>query len=86
MVVQRVEAERTTRGGIVLPDAAREKPAEGRILSIGDGVVSSSGRRIPLQVGEGDRVLFSPWAGTELQIDGREILVMKESDILAILG
>ena len=86
VVVQRVDAEEATSGGIVLPDSAREKPAEGRILSVGDGTVSSSGERVPLQVGEGDRVLFSRWAGSEVQIDGSEILVMKESDILAVLA
>ena len=86
VVVQRVEAEETTAGGIVLPDAAREKPAEGRILSVGDGAIASDGRRVPLQVGEGDRVLFSRWAGTEVAVDGREVLVMKESDILAVLA
>ncbi len=86
VVVKRIDAEETTAGGIVLPDAAREKPAEGRILSVGDGAVLVDGSRAELQVSEGDRVLFSSYAGTEVNIDGEELLVMSESDMLAIVS
>ena len=86
VVVKRIDAEETTAGGIVLPDAAREKPAEGRILSVGDGAVLVDDSRVELQVSEGDRVLFSSYAGTEVNIDGEELLVMSESDILAIVS
>lgn len=86
VVVQRVEAEQKTAGGIVLPDAAREKPAEGRIVSVGDGVALPNGRRVAFQVREGDRVLFSSYAGTEVKIDSKDLLVLNESDILAIVS
>jgi len=86
VVVQRIEPEERTAGGIVLPDTAREKPLEGRVLSVGDGVTLPDGRRVGLQVREGDRVLFSRYAGTEFEIDGQELLVMSESDILAVLS
>ncbi len=86
VVVKRIDSEETTAGGIVLPDAAREKPAEGRILSVGDGAVLEDGSRADLQVSEGDRILFSSYAGTEVNIDGEELLVMSESDILAIVS
>ena len=85
VVVQRVEAEQVTSGGIVLPDEAKEKPARGRVLSVGGGLVLPSGERKPFQVKEGDRVLFTSWAGTEVNIDGEDLLVMSESDILAVL-
>lgn len=86
VVVQRVDAEETTAGGIVLPDAAREKPAEGRILSVGDGRSLPNGEHADLQVSEGDRILFSSYAGTEVNIDGEELLIMNESDILAVMA
>ena len=84
VIVQRMEAEETTAGGIVLPDSAREKPAEGRVLSVGDGVVLADGTRQALQVQEGDRVLFSSWAGDSIEFDGKDLLILSESDILAI--
>jgi chaperonin GroES len=84
VVVQRLEAEDKTAGGIVLPDSAREKPAKGRIVSVGDGVSLADGSRIPFQVREGDRVLFLSYAGTEVEIDNKQLLVLHESDILAI--
>lgn len=84
VVVERVEAEEKTAGGIVLPDNAREKPAKGRIVSVGDGVMLPDGRRVPFQVREGDRVLFLSYAGTDVQIDNKDLLVLNESDILAI--
>ena len=85
IVVKRLEAESKTAGGIVLPDAAREKPKQGRVLSVGDGKLLNDGRRLPHQVSEGDRVLFSSWAGSEVVVDGQELLIMSEEDILAIL-
>ena len=85
IVVKRVESEEKTSGGIVLPDSAREKPKQGRVLSVGDGKLLSDGRRAPPQVGEGDRILFSSWAGSEVVVDGDELLIMNEEDVLAIL-
>ena len=85
VVVKRLEADEKTPGGIVLPDAAKEKPKQGRVLSVGDGKLLPDGTRSPHQVKEGDRVLFSSWAGSEVVVDGDELLIMGEEDILAIL-
>lgn len=85
IVVKRLEPELKTAGGIVLPDSAQEKPKQGRVLSVGDGKLLNDGRRVPHQVAEGDRVLFSSWAGSEVVVDGQELLIMSEDDILAIL-
>ncbi len=85
ILVKRVDAEEKTAGGIFLPDAAREKPRQGKVLSLGEGRRLDSGKRIAFQVKEGDRVLFSPYAGNEVTIDGVEHLIMTEDDILAIL-
>ena len=85
VVVKRTEAEETTAGGIVLPVAAREKPQEGRVLSVGNGRLLADGSRGELQVQEGDRVLFSNYAGTEIEVDGGQLLIMNESDILAVM-
>lgn len=85
VVVKRIEAEPTTAGGIVLPDTAREKPRQGRVLSTGDGRQLPNGRRAAPQVNEGDRVLFNPFAGTEVTVDGEELLIMDEREILAVL-
>jgi chaperonin GroES len=85
VVVKRLEAEEKTAGGIVLPDAAREKPQEGRVLSVGDGKLLSDGSRAPHQVKEGDRILLSSWAGSEVVVDDEELLIMSEEDILAVL-
>ncbi len=85
VVVKRTEAEETTAGGIVLPGAAREKPQQGRVLSIGNGQLLKDGSRCQLQINEGDRVLFSSYAGNEIEVDGDKLLIMSESDILAIL-
>ena len=86
VVVERFKAEQKTTGGIVLPDSAQDKLPRGRVLSVGQGSILPCGRRKVFQVKEGDRVIFSPWAGTELKIDGEDVLVMSESDILAILS
>ncbi|MBN1908213.1 MAG: co-chaperone GroES [Pirellulales bacterium] len=86
VVVRRLEAEEVTAGGIVLPDAAQEKPKQGRVLSVGDGRMLPSGQRVELAVNEGDRVLFSSYAGTEVTVDGEELLIMGEAEILAIVN
>lgn len=85
VVVKRLRAEDVTSGGIVLPDAAKQKPRQGRVLSTGDGRLLTDGARAPHQVSEGDRVLFDRYVGTEVEVNGEELLVMDESDILAIL-
>lgn len=85
IVVKRLEAEEKTAGGIVLPDTARDKPRQGKVLSLGDGKLLNNGQRAPFLVREGDRVLFSAWAGNEVEIDGEEFLIMTEDDILAIV-
>lgn len=86
VVIQRVEPEATTAGGIVLPDAAREQSSEGRIVSVGSGHILPDGSVAALQVSDGDRVLYSKWAGTEVQIDGDDLLILNESDILAVIS
>lgn len=85
VVVKRLAAEAKTAGGIVLPESAREKPREARVLSIGDGRLAENGVRVRLQVNEGDRVLFSDYAGTEVNVEGEELLIVREADILAVL-
>ena len=85
VVVKRLDAEETTAGGIVLPDSAKEKPKQGRVLSVGDGRLMSDGTRATHQVGEGDRVLFGSYAGAEVVVDGEELLIMGEDEILAII-
>jgi chaperonin GroES len=85
LVVQRLEAEEKTAGGIVLPDTAREKPKQGRVLSVGDGKLLENGKRAPFQVKEGDRVLFTSYSGNEVTVDGKEYLIMSEDDILAVV-
>ncbi|MBI1249575.1 co-chaperone GroES [bacterium] len=84
VVVRRMESEETTAGGIVLPGSAQERPKQGRVLSVGDGHVLKDGTKQPLDVKEGDQVIFSSWAGTEIKVEGEELLIMPESDILAI--
>src|SRR5437764_13819759 len=85
IVVKRVEAEDKTAGGILLPDTAKEKPRQGKILSVGEGKLLESGKRAAFQVKEGDRVLFSAYAGNEVNVDGEDLLVMAEDDILAVI-
>ena len=85
VVIKRLSAEETTAGGIVLPDSAKEKPRQGRVLSVGDGRLLNDGRRAANQVSEGDRVLFSSYAGSEVVVDGEELLIMSESEILAVV-
>ena len=85
VVVRRVDAEERTAGGIIIPDTAKEKPQQGDVLAVGPGGRDESGKLTPLDVKEGDRILFGKWSGTEVVIDGEELLVMKESDILGIV-
>jgi chaperonin GroES len=85
VLVRRVEAEAKTRGGILIPDTAKEKPIEGEVLAVGPGARDETGRIIPLDVKVGDRVLFGKWAGTDVIIDGEERLILKESDILGVI-
>jgi chaperonin GroES len=85
VVVRRVDAEEKTAGGIIIPDTAKEKPQEGEIVAAGPGVRNEKGELVPLDVKAGDRVLFGKWSGTEVKIDGEELLIMKESDILGVV-
>ena len=85
VVVKRLSAEETTTGGIVLPDSAQEKPQQGRVLSVGEGLRLRDGTRAEVQISEGDRVLFSSFAGTEIEVDGEDLLIMNEADVLAII-
>ena len=86
VVVRRIEAEEKTKGGIIIPDTAKEKPAEGEIIAVGSGVRDDHGKIVPLDVKVGDRVLFGKWSGTEVKIGGEDLLIMKESDIMGIMG
>ena len=85
VVVKRIEAEQKTAGGIIIPDTAKEKPSQGEIVSVGPGGRDETGKLIPIDVAVGDRVLFGKWSGTEVKIDGKELLIMKESDIMGVL-
>ncbi|MET3560709.1 chaperonin GroES [Bartonella japonica] len=86
VVVRRVESESKTAGGIIIPDTAKEKPQEGEIIAVGNGALDDNGKRVPLEVKTGDRILFGKWSGTEVKINGEDLLIMKESDIMGILG
>ena len=83
VIVQATEEEETTASGIVLPDTAKEKPQKGKVLAVGDGKLDDDGKRIPLDVAEGDEVLYSKYGGTEIKVDGDDLLVLRESDVLA---
>jgi chaperonin GroES len=85
VVVRRLEGESKTAGGIIIPDTAAEKPQRGEVLAVGPGAREESGKLIPLDVKKGDKVLFGKWSGTEVKIDGQELLIMKESDIMGVL-
>ncbi|MCY3984745.1 MAG: co-chaperone GroES [Roseovarius sp.] len=85
VLVRRVESEEKTAGGLIIPDSAKEKPSEGEVVSCGEGARKDSGELIPMAVNAGDRILFGKWSGTEVTIDGEEMLIMKESDILGII-
>ncbi len=85
VLLQRLEAQEKTAGGILIPDNAKEKPVEGRVVSVGEGRVMEDGKRRPLEVKAGDRILFGKWSGTEVKVDGNEYLLVKEDEILAVL-
>jgi chaperonin GroES len=85
VVVKRVDAEEKTKGGIIIPDTAKEKPMEGEVVAAGPGARDESGKLVPLDVKAGDRILFGKWSGTEVKIDGEDVLIMKESDVMGIV-
>ena len=85
VVVRRVEAEEKTKGGIIIPDTAKEKPQEGEVIAVGPGARDENGKVNPLDVQVGDRVLFGKWSGTEVRLDGEDLLIMKESDIMGVI-
>jgi len=85
VVVKRLEGEEKTKGGIIIPDSAKEKPQEGKIVAVGPGARDESGKLVPLDVKAGDRILFGKWSGTEVKVDGEDLLIMKESDVLGIV-
>jgi chaperonin GroES len=85
VVIRRVEGEEKTKGGIIIPDTAKEKPQEGEVIAVGPGARDESGKLVPLDVKAGDRVLFGKWSGTEVKIDGEDLLIMKESDVMGVI-
>ena len=86
VLVRRVESDEKTAGGLIIPDSAKEKPAEGEVVSVGAGTRDEDGKRVDMDVKAGDRILFGKWSGTEITLDGEELLIMKESDILGIIS
>lgn len=86
VVVRRVDSEEKTKGGIIIPDTAKEKPQEGEVIAVGSGARDEAGKLVPLDVKAGDRVLFGKWSGTEVKLNGEDLLIMKESDIMGIIG
>ncbi len=86
VVVRRVEGDEKTAGGLIIPDSAKEKPAEGIIVAVGEGARDESGKRIAMDVKEGQKILFGKWSGTEVTLEGEELLIMKESDIMGIIA
>ncbi|MEW6671439.1 MAG: co-chaperone GroES [Thermodesulfobacteriota bacterium] len=85
ILVKRVEEETKTKGGIIIPDTAKEKPAEGKVIAVGNGKLGDDGKRIPLEIKKGDRILFGKYSGTEVKIEGEEHLIMREDDVLAVI-
>jgi chaperonin GroES len=85
VVVRRIEGEEKTKGGIIIPDTAKEKPQEGEVIAVGPGARDESGKLVPLDLKAGDRILFGKWSGTEVKIDGEELLIMKESDVMGMV-
>ena len=85
ILVQRIEEEKTTKGGIIIPDTAKEKPAEGKVAAVGSGKVGEDGKRIALEIKKGDRILFGKYSGTEVKIEGEEYLILREDDVLGII-
>jgi chaperonin GroES len=86
VLVRRIEGEEKTAGGLIIPDNAKEKPQEGEVIAVGAGAKDETGARIAMDVKAGDKILFGKWSGTEIKIDGNELMIMKESDILGIMG
>jgi chaperonin GroES len=86
VLVKRVEEEAKTKGGIIIPDTAKEKPQEGEVIAVGPGARDESGKRVELDVKAGDRILFGKWSGTEVKIDGEDLIIMKESDVLGVVN
>ncbi|MBM3607941.1 MAG: co-chaperone GroES [Alphaproteobacteria bacterium] len=86
VVVKRLDGEEKTKGGIIIPDTAKEKPQEGQVVAVGPGARDDNGKLVALDVKKGDRILFGKWSGTEVKIDGEELLIMKESDIMGVIG
>ena len=86
VLVKRVEEEEKTKGGIIIPDTAKEKPQEGEVIAVGPGGRDESGKLVPIDIKSGDRVLFGKWSGTEVKLDGEELLIMKESDIMGVIA
>ena len=86
VLVRRIEGEDKTKGGLIIPDTAKEKPQEGEVVAVGEGARKESGELIPMSVKAGDRILFGKWSGTEVKLDGEDLLIMKESDILGVLS
>jgi chaperonin GroES len=86
VVVKRLDSEEKTKGGIIIPDTAKEKPQEGEIVAVGPGARDEAGKLVPLDLKAGDRVLFGKWSGTEVKIDGQDLLIMKESDIMGVIA
>ena len=85
VVVRRIDADQKTKGGIIIPDTAQEKPQEGEVVSVGPGALNDKGERVPLELRQGDRVLFGKWSGTEVRIEGEDLLIMKETDIMGVI-
>ena len=86
VVVKRIDAEEKSAGGIIIPDTAKEKPQEGEIIAVGSGARDEAGKLVPLDVKAGDRILFGKWSGTEVKLNGEDLLIMKESDIMGVIG
>lgn len=86
VLVRRIDEDQTTSGGLIIPDTAKEKPQEGEVVAVGEGARKDSGELIPMSVKPKDRILFGKWSGTEVKLDGEELLIMKESDILGVIG
>ena len=85
IIVKRLEEEEKTKGGIIIPDTAKEKPFEGKVIAVGDGKIKEDGTKIPMELKKGDRILFAKYAGTDIKIDGEDHLIMKEDDVLAVI-
>jgi chaperonin GroES len=86
LLVRRIEKEETARGGIIIPDTAKEKPQEGEVLAVGNGRILENGTKVPLDVKAGDKILFGKYSGSEIKIDGEEVLILREDEVLAVLG